>query len=348
MVRRSALALGTAVGVVVAIAPPAYAADTTPPTIVGSISPAPNGAGWNDGAVTVHFTCSDADSGIASCTPDQVVSQDGTTVIAGQAVDNDGNTATATVTVKIDSVGPIVQLTTNPPATGNFSNGPVTVHATCGDALSGVAVCPADQVVTAEGSTVVNKVATDNAGNDTNASVTVKIDTVGPTIVPTLNGTAGDNGYYRSAVTISYACSDAGSGVRSCPSTKTVTNEGVYTIPATAVDNVGHDTTVQIPLKIDRTLPKGKINSPFNGRLTPGGTLSGSASDGLSGVKTVTVAYDTGPAAAVALVCQSANRVCTWSVAGPSTLGARTARVTVTDFAGNVFVSALTRFTVAN
>ncbi len=333
--------------VLVAMASPAYAADTTPPTITASVNPAPNGAGWNNGPVTVHFACNDAGSGIASCTPDQGVSDEGITVITGQAVDNDGNTAQAAVTVKIDTVGPIIQLTTNPPASTNYANGPVTVHATCGDALSGIAVCPPDVVVNAEGSTLVNRVATDKAGNNSNAAVTVKIDTVGPTITPSFAGTLGDNGFYTSALTVSYTCNDAGSGVRSCQSPKTLSTDGVVTLKAVAADNVGHTTTIDVPVKVDKTKPKGSISAPSRGRLAPGGTLRGSASDGMSGVQSVTVTYDTGPAAAVALVCYSSNRVCTWSVAGPATLGARTATVTVKDFAGNVFVSPLTRFTVA-
>ena len=43
-------------------------ADVTPPTIVGSVAPAPNAAGWNNTAVTVTFTCADEYSGVASCT----------------------------------------------------------------------------------------------------------------------------------------------------------------------------------------------------------------------------------------------------------------------------------------
>ena len=344
MIRRGALALLVIAGVIVTIAPPAGAAA---PTIVGSINPAPNGAGWNNGPVTVQFVCNDADADLVSCTPDQAVADEGITVITGQAVDAENNTATAPVTVKIDTVGPIVQLTTNKPADPNFANGPVTVHANCGDTLSGIAVCPPDQVVNAEGSTLVNMVATDKAGNNTNAAITVKIDTVGPTIVPAFVGTVGDNGFYKSVVTVSYTCNDAGSGVRKCQSPKTVTTEGVFTLKAVAADNVGHTSTIDVPLKIDRTAPKGKINAPSRNRLAPGATLRGTASDGIAGVKTVKIDYDTGPAAAPAVVCFSANRACTWSVAGPAALGSRWARVTVTDFAGNVSVSPLTRFTVA-
>src|SRR6478735_7240962 len=41
--------------------------DRTPPVISGNVTPAPNRAGWSNTAVTVTFTCSDADSGIVTC-----------------------------------------------------------------------------------------------------------------------------------------------------------------------------------------------------------------------------------------------------------------------------------------
>ncbi|MGB8019936.1 MAG: hypothetical protein WCF04_01770, partial [Candidatus Nanopelagicales bacterium] len=42
--------------------------DLTPPTITGAAAPAPNAAGWNNSNVVVTFTCTDALSGVASCT----------------------------------------------------------------------------------------------------------------------------------------------------------------------------------------------------------------------------------------------------------------------------------------
>src|SRR6266581_980572 len=46
--------------------------DLTAPVISGSRTPAPNGAGWNNTAVTTHYTCSDALSGVSSLTRDQI------------------------------------------------------------------------------------------------------------------------------------------------------------------------------------------------------------------------------------------------------------------------------------
>ena len=45
--------------------------DEEPPFIEGSISPSPNEYDWNNGDVTVSFTCNDAISGILNC-PDPV------------------------------------------------------------------------------------------------------------------------------------------------------------------------------------------------------------------------------------------------------------------------------------
>jgi hypothetical protein len=53
--------------------------DKTSPTISHSQSPVANGNGWNNSAVTVTFICSDALSGIASCTSPQTVTVSGGT-----------------------------------------------------------------------------------------------------------------------------------------------------------------------------------------------------------------------------------------------------------------------------
>ena len=57
-------------------------------------------------------------------------------------------------------------------------SGPVTIHFTCTDALSGIVPttgCPADQVVSSSGTTTVSGTATDKAGNTMTASITVTV-----------------------------------------------------------------------------------------------------------------------------------------------------------------------------
>ena len=43
--------------------------DLTAPGVTHTLTPAPNAAGWNDGPVTVAFSCTDALSGVADCAP---------------------------------------------------------------------------------------------------------------------------------------------------------------------------------------------------------------------------------------------------------------------------------------
>src|SRR5215469_10572666 len=78
--------------------------DMTPPTITGSINPPPDAGGYNSGPVTVSFTCADALSGVASCSPSVSITTEVTNhPVTGTAVDIAGNTAGTTVTVNISS-----------------------------------------------------------------------------------------------------------------------------------------------------------------------------------------------------------------------------------------------------
>ncbi|HEX3082314.1 MAG TPA: carboxypeptidase-like regulatory domain-containing protein [Candidatus Saccharimonadia bacterium] len=118
--------------------------DATKPTISYSLAPSANGAGWNKGNVTVTFTCADALSGVASCTsPVTFASEGNNQTVTGTAVDNAGNSATVTVTVRVDKTIPTVGAATwsaNPKPVGTLQapvNTTITVPAA--DALSGVA-----------------------------------------------------------------------------------------------------------------------------------------------------------------------------------------------------------------
>lgn len=86
---------------------PTITNDTTPPTIQGTITPAPNAAGWNNSNVTVTFACSDTGSSIATCQAPITVSTEGAgQTVTGTAVDKAGNSATAKVTVNLDKTAP--------------------------------------------------------------------------------------------------------------------------------------------------------------------------------------------------------------------------------------------------
>jgi hypothetical protein len=154
--------------------------DATAPTINGSQSPAANGAGWNNTDVTVSFTCGDNLSGVASCGPNQTVSGEGAGQSAtGNAVDNAGNSASASVTgINIDKTAPNVSLVGGPADGGSYVFGSVPAAPTCSasDALSGLdGTCNVSGYGTTVGTHTVTASATDKAGNTNTATASYTV-----------------------------------------------------------------------------------------------------------------------------------------------------------------------------
>ena len=98
--------------------------------------------------------------------------------------------------------------------------------------------------------------ATDVAGNTASASTTVSIDTLPPTITATALPASTPAGWNNSAVTVTFVCTDTGSGVASCPDPVVVTTEGAdQQVTGTATDNVGHTASTTATVSIDTTAP---------------------------------------------------------------------------------------------
>src|SRR5258706_1095326 len=154
--------------------------DFGPPSISGTISPAPNAAGWNNTNVTVSFTCSDKTSGVASCPSPVLLTNEGAhQVVSGTVTDKAGNKATTSVTVNLDKTPPLISGTiTPPPDAGGWNSSGTTVSFGCSDPLSGIASCsPAVSLTTEGANQVVTGTATDVAGNIGTAQPTVNIST---------------------------------------------------------------------------------------------------------------------------------------------------------------------------
>ena len=89
----------------------AYQVTQILPTIIGTITPAPNAAGWNTTNVVVHFSAGSTGSGIAWVTADITVT--GATndcEVTGSAMDTAGNLVSASVLVNIDPTPPVITL----------------------------------------------------------------------------------------------------------------------------------------------------------------------------------------------------------------------------------------------
>jgi hypothetical protein len=152
--------------------------DLGPPAITGTISPAPNAAGWNNSNVTVSFTCSDKTSGVASCPSPILLTNEGANqVVSGTVTDKAGNKATTSVTVNLDKTPPVISGTINPPPdAGHWNSPPVTVSFGCSDQLSGVASCSSPVTLTSEGpNQLVTGTVTDMAGNTSSSQVRVNV-----------------------------------------------------------------------------------------------------------------------------------------------------------------------------
>jgi hypothetical protein len=155
--------------------------DETRPTIVATRSAAPNENGWYKEPLVVTFTCSDAESGIESCSEPVVVDQDGLEQYAkGYAVDKAGNTfGRSEGPLRLDQAAPVI---TFPGVRDYLVDETIDVGCAIGDALSGVkeSTCGAitgDAFRMPLGAHAISGHATDLAGNvtDTSAEFTVSV-----------------------------------------------------------------------------------------------------------------------------------------------------------------------------
>jgi hypothetical protein len=343
------------------------------PSITGSAAPASNGNGWNNTDVVVGFTCSDGDSGIATCPVQTTLHEGANQHVTGTATDVAGNHASATVSgINVDETPPVLHGTpTSSPNAHGWYSGDVTIHWTCSDALSGIqGSCPGDDTIHGEGASLTqNESVTDKADNTTAATsapavridrtapitttdapigwtghttfglspsdnlsgidatfytidggpthsgtsvtissngthtisfwssdlagnvespktVTVMIDA--PTIVHQLSPQPNAAGWNRSDVTVTFVCS-AASGIQSCTSPQTVSHEGaLQAVVGHAVSTVGTTADDTALVSLDKTPPHISADadrSPnSNGWYNAQVKISFTCTDSLSGV----------------------------------------------------------------
>lgn len=156
--------------------------------------------------------------------------------IYGYVKDKAGNVGACTTTVKVDKTAPGC---TSTGGSDTWTNGSRTLIGTCTDATSG---CTGNvsKPFTTQGSWTNQSPGTvyDAAGNSTvcPANQTVKIDKTKPTCSISLSGTVGENGWYRSAVTLTLNRSDTGgSGISAYGLTTSTT--ATYNNAATSTQN---------------------------------------------------------------------------------------------------------------
>ena len=283
----------------VATSSPAVNLDKTPPVTTASPATA-------NGVVTVTLSASDGLSGLGSTSfrmdggapqnynaaSKPAFTGEGSHSLEYWSTDNAGNGEVHhLLSVGIDTTPPVVTTTKSPlPNANGWNNTNVTVSFSCVDA-SGVVSCPASQTVTTEGANQpVSGTAVDTLGNTTTAQTTVSVDKTPPTVTGSASPTANANGWNNTNVTVSFTCGDSLSGVATCPSAQTLTNQGAgQSVSGTATDNAGNNATRTVgSLNIDKTAPtlSGAATTAPNGSgwYRTNVTVSWTCSDALSGL----------------------------------------------------------------
>jgi WD40 repeat protein len=128
----------------------------------------------------------------------------------------------------------------------------------------------------------------DRAGNSTTVGpYTFQIDKTPPKIIYTLSPRPNAQGWNNTDVTVSFQCEDALSGVASCSSPVTVSQEGKdLEVRGEAMDKVGNRSTTTVRVNIDKTPPTGSLTINDGAATTSSTrvTLKIQANDNLSGV----------------------------------------------------------------
>ncbi|HEX6983906.1 MAG TPA: hypothetical protein VF170_00955, partial [Planctomycetaceae bacterium] len=237
--------------------------DETPPAATATPSRAADSNGWYNHALTVSFAGSDAMSGLEACDPTKSYSGPDAAgaSIAGACRDLAGNVAPRTVVVKYDGTAP--QVTATPGRAANadgWYNAPLSVTFAGTDAFSGVASCVAPQSYAGpdNAAAAVAGSCVDQAGNVGARSFGLKYDATAPQATASPGRPADANGWYNHALAVSFAGTDATSGIVSCDGAKSYTTPDTASasLAGTCLDRAGNrSSSASFAFKYDATAP---------------------------------------------------------------------------------------------
>ncbi|MGH9085948.1 MAG: hypothetical protein ACRDYW_10880, partial [Acidimicrobiales bacterium] len=256
--------------------------------------------GWYTSDVTVGTTGDDLISGVVSCTLPQTLTTETTgTPVNGSCTNGAGLTADAApLDIKIDKTSPTASLSV---IDGDLSNGwytsAVTVRTSGADTVSEPVDCTDDQPHSTDTASVTfNGSCTNDAGIVQHADpLTIKVDTSAPSAaLQIVGGTAGDNGWYTSNITVRTIGTDPTSGV-TCTADQVISTEtdGIE-VTGSCTNGAGMRTdATPITIKLDKTGPTAQL-AVSTGTLGSNGwyisdvAVSTSGSDSVSGPVTCT------------------------------------------------------------
>ena len=334
------------------------------PTLTGTVNDAAPSSGIAGVTVLVNGQTLNATvSGTTWSATAATALSDGTYTVDVTAKDNAGNSSTqATGTLVVDTVAPtatVNSLVTNkdePTLSGTVND------AAPSSGIAGVTVVVDTQTLTAivsgttwsmplttalsDGTYTVDVTATDNAGNiSTPATGTLVVTTAAPTATvnslvtnnnePTLTGTVNDaapsSGIAGVTVIVdNQTLAATVSGTTWSAVVGTSLADGTYDVQVTATDDAGNSSTpATATLVVDTAAPTVAVNNLTTGSETP--TLTGTVSNDISGIASVTVAVN-----GQTLTATVSGTTWSAAVTSPLSVGSYNVQVTATDNAGNV------------
>jgi hypothetical protein len=181
-----------------------------------------------------------------------------------------------------------------------------------------------------EGVTTVTYYAEDSQGTlEASQTVDIKIDSIAPTISGSISPAANGDGWHNTDVTVTFTCSDSGSGVISCTDPTTIATEGTdQGLSGVAIDLAGYSTSTSITgINIDKTAPDVTITVPVDGALY---------------IQNERILAEWSVSDALSEIATSSGTVSSGSPIDTATVGTKTFSVTATDRAGNEKTSTVT------
>jgi hypothetical protein len=266
-----------------------YKLDLSTPQIDGNLSGANGANDWFISDVTFSASAIDSVSDLAALEISTdgggwtaynapITLSDGVHTVALRAYDYAGNLAETNQTISIDTLTPVLDSSVNGVAGMNgWYVSDTQVSATANDSGSGLFMLEvstdggawtghSSPITLSDGVHTIQFRATDNAGNVTESTQTIKVDTITPTLNISVDGRTGMNGWYTSITQVSAASSDSGSGVAAIEGAadsgawgtfnSLSFSDGLHTYEFKATDNAGNSTTIPVQnIKVDTIAP---------------------------------------------------------------------------------------------
>jgi hypothetical protein len=286
--------------------------DETAPQASGSAR-APDANGWFNHAVTVTYSGADGTSGIDDCSQQTYSGPDDPSVsLTGTCRDLAGNVSpSASFGLKYDETAPTATASPSRQADVNgWHNHVLTVSFTGSDATSGLASCDPPQSYSGPDSATasVSGSCRDQAGNVAPRAFAFKYDDTAPSTTATPSRQPNAAGWYREALTVGFAATDATSGVASClgPQGYSGPDGATAAVNGSCADQAGNVGATSFPLKYDGTAPQASASArapDSNGWYNHALPVSFSGTDATSGIASCDAAatYSTPDSAAASV-----------------------------------------------